>query len=92
MSIHKSLVARGKLKRHRNVLSRAERIDRLAKEDKWQEGMSIFGLPKVKHIMHKAKAKVKKEAAPTEEAVPIPETPTQPEQEAISKEKTSSKR
>ena len=60
MSIHRSLVPSDKLKRHRNVLSRAERIQVLEKEERWSEGQSLFGLPKVRNIMVKAKAKVKK--------------------------------
>lgn len=60
MSIHKSLVLRGKLKRHRNVLSRSERVVFLSKEGKWKEEDSVFGLSKIKNIMRKTKAKVKK--------------------------------
>lgn len=62
MSIHKSLVPRSKLKRHRNVLSRTERIERLTKEERWKEGDTVFGLPKVRNILQRVKAK-KKEAA-----------------------------
>lgn len=61
MSIHRSLATAGKLKRHRNVLTRAERLDILKKDERWKEGQSIFGLPKVRNIM--AKAKKKKEEA-----------------------------
>lgn len=68
MSIHRSLAARDKLIRHRNVLSRAERVKMLAKEDKWKESDSIFGLPKVKHILQKVRAKAKKK----EEAAALP--------------------
>lgn len=60
MSIHKSLVLHGKLKRHRNVLTRAERVALLAKENKWKEADTIFGLVKVKNIMRKAKVKKEK--------------------------------
>lgn len=71
MSIHKSLVPASKLKRHRNVLTRGERLQILLKEDRWEEGKSVFGLPKVKNIKMKARAKAKKaeEAAPAEAAV-----------------------
>ena len=62
MSIHRSLATAGKLKRHRNVLTRAERLDILKKDERWKEGQSIFGLPKVRNIMAKAKKK-EKEAA-----------------------------
>ncbi|MHC4945716.1 MAG: small basic protein [Planctomycetota bacterium] len=48
MSIHKSLVSKAKLQRSRNVWTRQERIEALKKEGKYQEGQSVFGLPKVK--------------------------------------------
>jgi small basic protein (TIGR04137 family) len=62
MSIHRSLATAGKLKRHRNVLTRSERLEVLKKDERWKEGQSIFGLPKVRNIMAKAKKK-EKEAA-----------------------------
>lgn len=70
MSIHKSLFTAGKLRRHRNVLTRAERLEILKKEDRWKEEQSVFGLPKVRSIMMKAKkkAKEKEEAAVPAEA------------------------
>ena len=49
MSLDPSLKIRGALSRHRNVLSRAERIEELVKEERWEEGDSIMGLPKVAH-------------------------------------------
>ncbi len=49
MSIDRSLRVKGALKRHRNVLSREERILVLKKEDRWQDGDSVIGLPKVAH-------------------------------------------
>lgn len=70
MSIHKSLFTAGKLRWHRNVLTRAERLEILKKEDRWKEGQSVFGIPKVRSIMMKAKkkAKEKEEAAVPAEA------------------------
>lgn len=59
MSIHGSLATAGKLKRHRNVLTRAERLELLRKDKRWADGQSIFGLPKVRNIMAKAKKKEK---------------------------------
>ena len=47
MSIDRSLKVRGALSRHRNVLSRAERLERLKEEERWTEGDSVMGLPKV---------------------------------------------
>ena len=49
MSLDKSLKSTGALARHRNVLSRAERIEKLADDEKWEDGNSIFALPKVAH-------------------------------------------
>ena len=49
MSIDPSLKTKSALTRHRNVLSRAERIEQLKKEDRWEEGDALFGLPKVAH-------------------------------------------
>jgi small basic protein (TIGR04137 family) len=49
MSLDKSLKSHGALARHRNVLSRAERIDRLKDEGKLTDEASVFGLPKVAH-------------------------------------------
>jgi small basic protein (TIGR04137 family) len=47
MSIDRSLKVKGALTRHRNVLTRAERVEKLKKEEKWLEGDSMLGLPKV---------------------------------------------
>lgn len=68
MSIDKSLVSKGRLRRRRNVLSRDERILLLEKEERWKEGQSVFGLPKVRAVV-RTKKKVKKEEKPAEEAV-----------------------
>ena len=72
MSLDKSLKSKSALARHRNVLTRAERIDRLKDEVRWEEGTSPFGLPKIVNRKASAGAKDKKakegeaEAAPTE--------------------------
>ena len=47
MSIDPSLKSKGALSRHRNVLSRNERLEILKEEDRWEEGTSVLGLPKV---------------------------------------------
>ncbi len=58
MSLDKSLRIKGAHTRHRNVLSRSERIERLAEEGKWtEETDSVFGLPKVRNIMLTKKRK-----------------------------------
>ena len=49
MSLDRSLRSANALVRHRNVLTRAERLDKLAEEEKWNESKSPFGLPKVAH-------------------------------------------
>ena len=49
MSIDRSLKVKGALSRHRNVLSRAERLEILKEEERWSEGDSLLGLPKVAH-------------------------------------------
>ena len=59
MSIDKSLVIKSRLKRHRNVLTRAERIETLKEEGDWEEGHAVFGLPKVRNIKKKVKKTVK---------------------------------
>jgi len=72
MSTDKSLKSRDALQRHRNVLTRGERIDRLRQDERWEEGRSAFGLPKVRTIRArrraKAKAKTEEEAAAAEGA------------------------
>ena len=47
MSLDPSLKSASALVRHRNVLTRDERIGRLKEAEKWQDGRSVFGLPKV---------------------------------------------
>ena len=49
MSLDRSLKAANALVRHRNVLTRAERLEKLKEEEKWNESKSVFGLPKVAH-------------------------------------------
>lgn len=73
MSIDKSLVTKGKLARHRNVLSRAERIKFLINENLWEDGRSVFGLPKVKNLKMRKAAKAEKEKTEeTEETAVAP--------------------
>ncbi len=71
MSVDHSLKIKGALKRHRNVLTRAERIGQLKDEERWAEGQSVFGLPKIAHRKSHAGKKVKEEAAPVEGAVAV---------------------
>lgn len=64
MTIDKSLKIRRGLLRSRSVLTRAERLQKLAETDRWQEGDSPFGLPKVrvrKMVLKKKKKKKEEE-------------------------------
>lgn len=65
MSIDRSLRRKSSLERHRNVLSRAERVAFLQERELWQESSSPIGLPKIAHRKPKAG---KKKAAKTEAA------------------------
>ncbi len=69
MSLDKTLKSKSTLARHRNVLNRAERIERLKELDKWTEDQSPFGLPKVGHrkvsVGGKDKSKKEEEEATT---------------------------
>lgn len=66
MSLDRSLRSRSSLARHRNVLTRTERVARLTEEESWDESRSVLGLPKVGH--RKLKAAKKKAKAETDEA------------------------
>jgi small basic protein (TIGR04137 family) len=63
MSIDPSLKLKNALVRHRNVLTRAERIEVLKDEERWSEGDSVTGLPKVGHRKSAAGKKVKEAEA-----------------------------
>jgi small basic protein (TIGR04137 family) len=56
----KSLRVRAGMVRFRNVLTRDERIRRLLQADRWQEGGSPLGLPKVRVFKLAVKKKKKK--------------------------------
>jgi small basic protein (TIGR04137 family) len=78
MSMDKGLKPRSSLSRHRNVLTRAERIEKLKEIEKWHEGQAVFGLPKVAHrkvVVKKAKAapKAAEAAGAGAEGVPAAE-------------------
>ena len=63
MTIDKSLKIRRGSITSRNVLKRVERVARLQETDRWTEGDSVLGLPKVRvqKITLKKKKKSKKE-------------------------------
>jgi small basic protein (TIGR04137 family) len=76
MSIDRSLKIKGALSRHRNVLTRAERIEKLKEEERWSEGDSLLGLPKVAHRKsHAGRKEAPAKEAVTEEAPTEAETP-----------------
>ena len=64
MSMDRSLKSANSLVRHRNVLTRTERLDKLKDEEKWNDSKSVFGLPKVAHRKQAVAKTVKEEAAP----------------------------
>ncbi len=73
MSLDKSLRSHGALARHRNVLSRAERLEVLKDEERWDENQRVFGLPKVAHrkvTTKRIKAALTAEEAAAEVVVP----------------------
>ena len=68
MSMDRSLKSKASLSRHRNVLSRAERIKLLTDQEKFKPGDRPIGLPKVAHRKVAVGGKTKK-AAPKEGVV-----------------------
>ncbi len=73
MSLDRSLKSKASLARHRNVLSRAERIARLRGEERWKEEDGVLGLPKVSNIKPKAgRKKAKDEATAAEGTAAAP--------------------
>lgn len=68
MSMDRSLKIKGSLSRHRNVLTRAERIKVLVDQDKFDETQdSPVGLPKVAHRKAPVGGKSKKKKGPESE-------------------------
>ena len=68
MSLDRSLKAANSLARHRNVLTRAERISQLQDDDRFEDGQSVYGLPKVANrkvpVGGKSRAEKPAEATP----------------------------
>jgi small basic protein (TIGR04137 family) len=63
MSLDRSLKSANALIRHRNVLTRAERLAKLSEQEKWNDSKSVYGLPKVAHRKMAAVKAVKEETA-----------------------------
>ncbi len=75
MSVDRSLKSNNALVRHRNVLTRTERLESLLDDGLWEEGKdSVYGLPKVAHRKSVA-GKKKKEKKDEEEAEAATEAP-----------------
>ena len=75
MTLDKSLRMRRGATGSRSVLSRGERLDKLKEADRWQEGQTPLGLPKVrvyKLSMKKKKKKKEEEGAEGAAAVAAP--------------------
>ena len=68
MTVDKSLRTRKGIVRARNVLTRAERIEKLSQQDRWTEEDGPCGLPKVRvyRVVVKKKKKAKGEEAGAE--------------------------
>jgi small basic protein (TIGR04137 family) len=66
MTIDKSLKVRRGATSSRSVLTRAERLERLKETDRWKDGDSPLGLPKVR-VRKLAMKKKKKKAKEGEE-------------------------
>ncbi len=71
MSRDKSLKTKGNLERHRNVLTRAERVAHLTEIGLWSDDANVLGMPKVAHrkvsVGKKIKEKKTEEGAEGEE-------------------------
>src|SRR5437588_4304116 len=61
LTIDKSLRVKAGAIQNRNVLTRAERVEKLKEAERWREGDSVLGLPKVRVL--KLALKKKKKAA-----------------------------
>ena len=75
MTMDKSLRVRSGMTRARSVLTRDERIKRLTDAERWKEGDSPYGLPKVrvyKLAMKKKKKKAKEEEEGADAAAAAP--------------------
>lgn len=66
MSQHNSLRVDSVGVKHRNVLTRLERVKKMQSEERWNETTRIFGLPKIKSM--KMKVKKAKEAPAADDA------------------------
>jgi small basic protein (TIGR04137 family) len=72
MTIDKSLKVRRGMAGTRSVLTRAERLSKLKEADRWKEGDSPLGIPKVRvtKLVMKKKKKAKEEEGTAAAAAP----------------------
>ena len=73
MSVDKSLKSADSLVRHRNVLTRAERIERMKEEGKWTDESTAIGMPKTGHRKVSVGKKDKATEETTEETAAVEE-------------------
>ena len=50
MSMHGSFASKGGMSKHRNVLTRAERIEKLKADGRWSAEKGVTNLPTVRNI------------------------------------------
>lgn len=60
MSIDRTLRIKSSLQRHRNVLTRDERVAKLKAEERWSDDMNVIGMRKVGNRKVKAGKKAQK--------------------------------
>jgi len=73
MTLDKSLKVKRGANRNRSVMTRVERLERLKEADRWKDGDSPLGLPKVrvrKMVIKKKKKKKEEEGAEGTAAAP----------------------
>ena len=87
MSIDRSLKNKNSLIRHRNVLTRSERLAALEEEQRWNEGDSVLALPKV---VHRKAVVAKKTKAAAEQESPEAAATIEPATEDKQTDKSSS--
>lgn len=81
MSLDKSLKSKNTLERHRNVLTRPERIAKLKELGRWTQESSPLGLPKITHrkaAVGKKDKVIKKEGDGTAVETAAPEAESTP--------------
>ncbi len=76
MTMDKSLRRKSTSARSRSVLTRDERIDRLKEMDRWEDGRSPLGLPKVRVYKLSMKKKKKRKEEEGDAAAPAAATKT----------------